>query len=64
MVMSLEHADLKAIQFFWQSNRGLPSDFDGKLLAQARQAFGRDLDVHEKKTMRAYFRRRTLERLG
>ncbi|MDO8359654.1 MAG: NYN domain-containing protein [Devosia sp.] len=63
MVASLEQADIKAIEVFWQSNRGVPSDFDRKMLAQARDAIGRDLGLPEKGHMRAYFRQRVLERI-
>lgn len=63
-VSSLEQADLNSIKAFWESNRGVPSDFDRKMLAQARQATGKELDVNGKRGMRAYFRSKVLERLS
>lgn len=63
-VASLEQTDIRAIQVFWQSNRGVPSDFDRKMLAQSRDALGKELDIAEKKQMRTYFRERVLKRIS
>lgn len=36
-------------------NRGVPAEFDGKLLARSRELLRRDLDNSEKRTLRSHF---------
>jgi uncharacterized LabA/DUF88 family protein len=48
---------LDAIKAFQRVKRGVPSEYDGRLLAAARTRLGRDLAPHEKRTMRQQFNR-------
>ena len=63
-VTSLQLADFKALESFWETSRGLPSDFDGRLLAQCRDAIGRDLETWEKRGMRTRFREQVVALSG
>jgi hypothetical protein len=36
-------------------NKGIPSEFDGRLIAKGRDAIGRDLNNNEKKNLRIAF---------
>ena len=50
---SLDSDEISAFETFQKAQRGLPSEIDGRLLAQARTAFGRILDQVEKRTLRS-----------
>jgi len=52
---SLDSQDKSAFEAFRKTQRGVPSDLDGKLLAQARTELGRSLDVAEKRKIRSLF---------
>ncbi len=63
-VDGLQEADLQAIQVFWKDNRGVPPEFDGRLLAQEAGKIGRRLEKSEMKSLRASFREEVLKRLN
>lgn len=63
-VLSLEDADLDGIVAYWETDRGVPSDFDKKLLPCGRQALGRDLERSEIREVRSIFRARVKSRLA
>lgn len=63
-VSELQPGDLEAIAKFWESQRGVPSDFDRKLLPRCRNAVGRDLERDEIRTMRARFQELVKQRLS
>ena len=54
---SLDSDDKAAFDAFHKTERGLPVDIDGKLLAQARSAIGRLLDADEKRNLRSIMMR-------
>jgi len=54
-VEELTHSDLQGIAAYWQSERGVPTEFDKKLLPTCRTAVGRDLERSEIRMMRARF---------
>jgi len=51
----LDRSQLTRFAEFRKTNKTLPPDLDGKLLAKAREALGRDLEPQEKRTLRAAF---------
>lgn len=55
IVAQLTALDITALKTFWDSSKGLPSDYDRPLLGKCRTAFGRDLTPSEKTTMRNFF---------
>ncbi|WP_434729513.1 NYN domain-containing protein [Rhizobium binae] len=55
-VAGLQEADLQAIEIFWKDNRGVPPEFDGKLLAQTAEKVGRRLEKPEMQELRSRFR--------
>lgn len=61
-VLRLTYTDLKSINAYWKSERGVPSQFDGEILRACRTALGRALDNREKKYMRACFQREVKSR--
>ncbi|MCH8999833.1 MAG: NYN domain-containing protein [Proteobacteria bacterium] len=63
LVASLNEADIKGIQAFWATQRGVPPEFDGRLLAGGRAKIGRDLDTLEKRRMRTKFNESVRERI-
>lgn len=63
-VQDLQAADLDAIVRFWESERGVPSDFDRKILPRCRAALGRDLERSEIRKMRSTFQALVRERLS
>ncbi len=56
-VTELTETDIQGIVAYWESERGVPSEFDGKLLPKCRTAVGRDLERAEIKHMRTHFQR-------
>jgi NYN domain len=52
---SIVGSDIAAIVGSWDAKTGLDRTIDGRLLAQARNSLGRDLDAHEKLLMRGMF---------
>lgn len=55
MASKLDDDQIKEFSEYRKHNKGVPSEFDGKLLAKAREALGRDLDQFEKRNIRARF---------
>jgi uncharacterized LabA/DUF88 family protein len=56
-VGKFEESDLAAIEVFWKDNRGVPREFDGKILARAGEKLGRRLTKEEMQTVRVEFKR-------
>jgi NYN domain len=52
---TLDTTAVNALKSYWRTSRGIPQEFDGKLLAQSRTALCRQLDVHERRYVRAKF---------
>ena len=55
IVVSLSAGDIASLQLFWESHKGLPSDYDRPLLGKCKAAMARNLDPHEKTAMRTKF---------
>lgn len=56
LAAGLSPADIAGIKAYWASHqRGVPAEFDGRLIAIGRSAIGRDLVTPEKRYMRARF---------
>lgn len=53
--LKLDEDQLKSFAEYRKTNNGVPPEFDGKLLAKARDAIGRDLEQKEKRNLRAAF---------
>lgn len=51
----LSEGDVKSLFAYWSTQRGVPPEFDGRLLAKSRAEIGRDLDAVEKRFVRAEF---------
>lgn len=58
----LAPADFVNLKAALASSRGVPSEFDGRLLAKIRAAIGRDLDADERSQARACFVREARKR--
>jgi uncharacterized LabA/DUF88 family protein len=52
---TLDDENIMAFNEYRKNNRGIPPEFDGRLLAMARDLINRDLNQAEKKTLRARF---------
>ncbi len=63
-VESLTQADLKGIQAYWKSARGVPPDLDKRLLPACGKALGRMLEREEMRRMRIAFQQAVLKRIG
>ena len=63
-VATLEETDLDGVAAYWQTNRGIPSDFDRKLLPCGRSALGRNLDKNEVREVRTVFQAKVKARLA
>jgi uncharacterized LabA/DUF88 family protein len=63
-VQLLEEADLDGIAAYWETDRGVPFDFDRKLLPCGRQALGRELERHEIKVVRRAFQAQVKTRMA
>lgn len=55
IVASLSAGDIASLQLFWESHKGLPSDYDRPLLGKCKAAMARNLDPYEKTAMRTKF---------
>lgn len=55
-VGTLQPADLVAVDVFWKDNRGVPPEFDGKMLAKVAEKLERRLTKDEMRSIRATFR--------
>lgn len=51
----LDEEQVKNFAEFRKHNKGVPSEFDGKLIAKGRDLLKRDLDQNEKRNLRARF---------
>ena len=58
----LEDSDLDALEAYWATSRGVPSELDRRLLPFARGALGRDLDQLEKRFVRSSFQKNVMNR--
>ena len=56
-VAALSAPDIQGILAYWKTERGIPAEFDGKLLPSCRTALGRNLEPNETKHMRSCFQR-------
>lgn len=56
MVASLGVGDARAIKAYFDSNGGVPPEYDGRLLARSREGLGRDLEPAEKTYIRKKFK--------
>jgi hypothetical protein len=52
---NLTDGDLKSLIANWTTQKGVPPEFDGRLLAKSRAEIGRDLDMDEKRFARMKF---------
>ena len=52
---TLTEGDVKSLISYWMTQRGLPPEVDGRLLAKSRAGIGRDLDNGEKRFARVQF---------
>jgi uncharacterized LabA/DUF88 family protein len=59
---ALDDNDLDALDAYWATSRGVPSELDRRLLPFARNALGRDLDQAEKRLVRTCFQREVMIR--
>lgn len=57
LMSKLDSSDLAALNSYRLTQRGVPPEYDGKLLGQARLVLGRDLDGKEKRHLRSSFLR-------
>jgi hypothetical protein len=55
-VTALGPSDIESIFAYWKTERGVPPEFDRKLLAQVGEALERRLERNEMSQMRACFR--------
>ncbi len=55
LISSLIETDIAGIKAYSATQRGVPSEFDGKLLARSRAELGRDLEVLERRYLRMKF---------
>jgi hypothetical protein len=52
---TLTEGDVKSLIAYWSTQRGVPPEFDRRLLAKSRDEIGRDLVIDEKRFARAEF---------
>jgi hypothetical protein len=52
---SLTEGDVKSLIAYWSTQKGVPPEFDRRLLAKSRDEIGRDLVIDEKRFARAEF---------
>jgi len=63
-VSEMTEAEIQGIQAYWQSERGVPQEFDRKLLPICGQALGRNLEREEIRQMRSRFQQAVKLRLA
>lgn len=56
MLAQLDAEDIANLHTFWTIQSGLPSEYDGRLIARGRAAIGRDLSIEERRHIRQYFK--------
>ena len=54
---ALSDTDIRGIQAYWETERGIPAEFDRRLLPSCRAALGRNLEPNEIRHMRRCFHR-------
>ena len=54
-VDALSPTEIPGLLAYWKTERGIPAEFDGKLLPSCRAALGRNLEPNETKHMRGCF---------
>lgn len=64
VVSAMTQADLSSVEAFWKTERGVPPEFDKKMLGKARAQAGRDCTRPEISQMRGYFRTVVKQKLG
>lgn len=66
LVQSLSALEIEGLRAYWAtSQRGIPSEFDGKLLARSRARMGgQDLDHVQRKHVREHFSKLAKQRIG
>lgn len=55
LVATLSDEQIKGVHTFWATERGVPPEFDGKLLGKCRDELGRDLALKERREARNAF---------
>lgn len=55
IVSAIDADGIKGVHEFWETQRGVPPEFDGKLLGKCREELGRDLSLNERRQARAAF---------
>lgn len=55
IVTAIDTDGIKGVHNFWTTQRGVPPEFDGKLLGKCREQLGRDLTLAERRQARAAF---------
>jgi hypothetical protein len=53
---TLVQGDILSLMAHWTESKGIPPEFDGKLLARSRAVIGQDLDFGQKRYVRTKFR--------
>lgn len=51
----MNSSDVGHLEVFWRSQRGLPPEIDGKLIARCGAELGTNLDSTQKRDVRARF---------
>lgn len=55
LVATLDSTEVAGLKTYWAVSRGVPSEYDGKLIARCRDQIGRMLTTDEKRHVRARF---------
>lgn len=55
LMATLDSDEVREVKEFSKNGRGVPPEYDGRLLARTRDAIGRDLDRGEARYIRAHF---------
>lgn len=56
LAASIDASDVASLKAHWNTSGTIPPEFDGKLLARCRTELGRNLDLDEKRYIRAKFK--------
>ena len=59
----LHQSELESLSTYWKGARGLPPEFDKRLLPAARDALGRNLERDEMRSIRRHVQSRVVERI-
>jgi uncharacterized LabA/DUF88 family protein len=55
LVATIDADGIKGVHTFWTTQRGVPPEYDGKLLGKCREEMGRDLTLDERREARSAF---------